>query len=145
MSGAAEFTLTQHEKAVTKLSAAATRARRRRPRPPYYARRGPHAHCSCHGAPDRRGRRPPAAKLIIERRRQRASASRRSTPSTAAVADAAGNRAASVAAVVEQIKGSSAKDVAAAKALLQTLESEVLLGRRRGSRKWGQHYCRTFP
>ena len=39
----------------------------------------------------------------------------------AAVADAAGNRAASVAAVVEQIKGSSAKDVAAAKALLQTL------------------------
>ena len=62
------------------------------------------------------------------------------------MADAAGNRAASVAAVVEQIKASSAKDVAAAKALLQTLESEVLLGCNDANwRKWGQHYCRTFP
>ncbi len=62
------------------------------------------------------------------------------------MADAAGNRAASIAAVVEQIKGSAAKDVAAAKALLQTLESEVLLGCNDANwRKWGQHYCRTFP
>lgn len=112
MSGAAEFTLTQHEKAVTKLSSAATPAS-------------------------------DAQKLEIESQRLRLATV---DAIEAAVADAAGNRAASVAAVVEQIKGSSAKDVAAAKALLQTLESEVLLGCNDANwRKWGQHYCRTFP
>ena len=86
---------------------------------------------------------PPQASDAQKRRLQRPS--RRSTAHRGGGGRrGGGDRAASVAAVVEQIKASSATDVAAATALLQTLESEVLLGCNDANwRKWGSHYCRT--
>merc|ERR1719399_2822761 len=85
-----------------------------------------------------------AQKLEVETQRLRLAAV--DAIEAAVAAGNADERTAAVRGVVEAINASAAKDAPAAKALQQTLEAEVLLGCADANwRKWGQHYCRTFP
>merc|ERR1719399_1056654 len=85
-----------------------------------------------------------AQKLEVETQRLRLAAV--DAIEAAVAAGNADERTAAVRGVVEAINASAAKDAPASKALQQTLEAEVLLGCADANwRKWGQHYCRTFP